>query len=210
MAIANSVEDRVAARRRIMIERAIAHAVDIMTESGVAALTTTEVARRLGIKQPSFYKYFPSLNALYDELFALGYQQFSASAAAVAATAAPGVPTITACGRDFVRWTMENQALAQLMFTRPVPGFEPSAKAFAPSIDSMNHIYRHIAEAIRLGQLRADTDVDEFAGLFTSFTGGIASQQLANEPDVAFTEGRFTTLIDKALDVLVTAYRSNP
>ena len=54
------------------MDEALDHAVQIMTEQGVGALTISEVARRMGIGGPSLYKYFPSLHAVYDLLFARG------------------------------------------------------------------------------------------------------------------------------------------
>ena len=43
-----------------------------MSEEGVNGLSLSEVARRLGVQPPSIYKYFPSLMAIYDELFLRG------------------------------------------------------------------------------------------------------------------------------------------
>ena len=43
-----------------------------MTEEGVNGLSLAEVARRLGVQPPSLYKYFPSLMAVYNELFLRG------------------------------------------------------------------------------------------------------------------------------------------
>src|SRR5215475_3338784 len=58
--------------RQQTIEEALDIAVAIMGEVGVGGLSMSEIARRLGIRQPSLYKYFPSLHAVYDALFARG------------------------------------------------------------------------------------------------------------------------------------------
>src|ERR687884_349506 len=50
---------------------------DIMREQGVAALNLNEVARRVGVKTPSLYEYFPGKSALYDELFRLGLRLYA-------------------------------------------------------------------------------------------------------------------------------------
>jgi AcrR family transcriptional regulator len=44
----------------------------IMTDEGAGGLTIAETARRLGVRPPSIYKYFPSLLSIYDELFRRG------------------------------------------------------------------------------------------------------------------------------------------
>src|SRR5919206_702435 len=50
---------------------------EIMREHGVAALNLNEVARRVGVKTPSLYEYFPGKAALYDELFRLGLRLYA-------------------------------------------------------------------------------------------------------------------------------------
>src|SRR3954447_13710772 len=64
--------DRRARRRRETIEEVLNIAVEIMSEQGVAGLSLGEVARRLGIRPPSLYVYFPSKEAIYDAVFLRG------------------------------------------------------------------------------------------------------------------------------------------
>src|ERR1700753_190030 len=64
--------DRRTLRRQQTIEEILDLAVAIMSEEGVNGLSLSEVARRLGVQPPSIYKYFPSLMAIYDELFLRG------------------------------------------------------------------------------------------------------------------------------------------
>src|SRR5260370_38335829 len=54
-------------------------AADVMTEEGVNGLSLAEVARRLGVQPPSLYKCFPSLMAVYDELFSRGQAEHLAA-----------------------------------------------------------------------------------------------------------------------------------
>src|SRR5207245_9654426 len=44
----------------------------VMREEGVAALNLQEVARRVGVRAPSLYEYFPGKAAIYDALFRMG------------------------------------------------------------------------------------------------------------------------------------------
>ncbi len=50
----------------------------------------------------------------------------------------PGLDALTIGLEASGRWVLQNQALAQLLFWRPVPGFEPSPEAFAPSEEIAN------------------------------------------------------------------------
>src|SRR3954452_25506050 len=66
--------DRRQRRRQESIEEVLDHAVEIMAEQGVAGLSIGEIARRMDIRPPSLYVYFPSKHALYDALFLRGAQ----------------------------------------------------------------------------------------------------------------------------------------
>ena len=47
----------------------------------------------------------------------------------------PGLAALIAGLEASGRWVLADRAIAQLMFWRPVPSFEPSADAFAPSVE---------------------------------------------------------------------------
>ena len=145
--------DRRLIRRQQTIEDALDAAVAIMEEAGVGGLSMSEIARRLGMRQPSLYKYFPSLHAVYDALFARGVQRSGAAVQAAIEHGPRGVVTIRAAGRALVRWAVENPALAQLLYWRPVPGFAPSAATFAASVRQMDQLRVAFAAAVRAGEL---------------------------------------------------------
>lgn len=207
MATAPSPTSRIDRRRAAVREEALDHALDLMTEEGVGALTVSEVARRMGIRGPSLYKYFPSRFAVYDALFARGLAAQAAAVHAAAERAAPGVDRIRAGGTALVRWAIENPALAQLLYWRPVPGFAPSPETFAGSEQEVAAARAVFAEAVHLGQLRPGADGDEALRLWTVVLSGLMSQQMANEPGAPFAAGRFTALTDAAIEMFLSAYR---
>lgn len=207
MATASSQSSRVARRRAAVREEALDHAVDLMTEDGVGALTVSEVARRMGIRGPSLYKYFPSRFALYDALFARGLADQAEALGHALDDVPPGVDRIRHGGVAIVRWAVENPALAQLLHWRPVPGFAPSPETFAGSEQGNAAARAEFAEAVRLGQLRPEADSDEALRLWTVVLSGLMSQQLANEPGVPFDEGRFSGLTGAAIEMFLSTYR---
>jgi AcrR family transcriptional regulator len=198
---------RVARRRAAVVEEALDHAVALMAEEGVGALSVNEVARRMGIRGPSLYKYFASRHAIYDALFRRGLLSQQAAAHAAIDAAPPGVERIRAGATAVVRWAVENPALAQLMHWRPVPGFEPSAETFELSVSDMVLVRHVFAEAVRLGQLGPSAADDDAIRLFTVLISGLISQQLANQPGVGFDEGAFSRLSGDAFDLFLSAYR---
>jgi len=194
-------------RRAETIDEALDHAVEIMTEHGVGALTVSEMARRLGIRGPSLYKYFPSLHAVYDIAFARGMQAHQTAVWTVIESLPRGVERIRAATRATVAWTVDNPALAQLLFWRPVPGFQPSPDTFQASVSDMDELRAEFAEAVRLGQLDASADSAEAVRLLTVVMSGLISQQMANEPSVPYERGMFTRLTDEAIEMFLAHYQ---
>src|SRR5690242_13484503 len=137
--MANSLDRRLK-RRQETIAEILAIAVELMAADGVAALSLSDVARRLGIQPPSLFKYFPSKLALYDALFAESARGVLVVFRDGIAGAAPGVPALRASVAAMGRWSLANQPLAQLLFWRPVPGFSPSEEAFRPSAELVEEI----------------------------------------------------------------------
>jgi AcrR family transcriptional regulator len=203
----SSAATRVARRRAAVVEEALEHALVLMTEEGVGALSVSEVARRMGIRGPSLYKYFPSRHAMYDALFAQGLTAELAAVGAAVEGLPPGLPRLRAAGEAVVRWAVANPALAQLLHWRPVPGFEPSPGVLAAGVRDMAEVRAELAAAVRLGQLSPAADSDDAVRLFTVVMGGLVSQQLANQPGVPFDEGVFSRLTPAALDLFFSAYR---
>lgn len=200
------VARRRAARRRVVVDEALEHAVVIMEEHGVGALTVSEVARRMGLRPPSLYKYFPSRDAVFDELFARGVAGNSRAVAEAVARLPHGVARIRAGTRATVRWCVDNPALAQLLYWRVVPGFRPSPESFAGSVASMAELRAEFAAAARLGELAPEADSDTAVLLLTVQLSGIVTQQLANQPRVPYESGVFTALTDAAVDLVLAHY----
>lgn len=197
---------RRARRRAETIEEILDIAVDVMTEDGVNALSLAEVARRLGVQPPSLYKYFPSLMAVFDALFRRGQLEHLAVLRTGMAAAEPGLDALAAGLEASGRWALANRALAQLLFWRPVPSFEPSAEAFAPSVEMVALQRAALSQAVTSGQLGADADSDETIYLVSTLIVGVLSQAMANEPDLPWGEGRFTPLFPRLMGLLVAAY----
>jgi AcrR family transcriptional regulator len=193
-------------RRQQTIEEALDAAVTIMEEAGVGGLSMSEIARRLGMRQPSLYKYFPSLHAVYDALFARGVAGTGAAIQAAVGEGSRGVVTIRAAGRALVRWAVENPALAQLLYWRPVPGFTPTGATFAPSVALMDQLRAAFAAGVRAGELHPNAATEEAPRLFSIVLSGVISQQLANEPGAGYDIGMFTSLTDAALDMFFARY----
>jgi hypothetical protein len=94
----------------------------------------------------------------------------------------------------------------QLLNWRPVPGFEPSAEAFAPSIELVQDIRRLLQAAADRGELHPAAASEEGAALLSVLIAGVMSQQLANQPRASWEQGRFTRLTPRVLQLFQCAY----
>jgi AcrR family transcriptional regulator len=198
--------DRRARRRQETLEEILDLAEAVMTEEGVNGLSLAEVARRLGVQPPSLYKYFPSLMSVYDALFLRGQREHLRVVRDAMTASAPGLAAIHAGLDAGGRWSLENRALAQLLFWRPVPSFEASPEALAPSLEMIALIRNALTEAVAAGQLGPGADSDEAIQLISIITSGTLTQAMANEPQLPWGEGRFTPLFPKLIALLPAAY----
>jgi AcrR family transcriptional regulator len=200
--------DRRTRRRQETIEEILEVAIALMETEGVAALSLSAVARQLGMQPPSLYQYFPSKMAIYDALFQRGSELLRdayRTAYDAADTDDPlelGLVTATA----FCRWCLEHQVYSQLLFWRTIPGFEPSPEAFAPAQEAVQDLRDHLRLMADAGLLRPDVASDEGVALYTSMIAGLLSQQIANQPDASFEEGRFSRLLPVVLEMFYQRY----
>lgn len=188
-------------RRQETIEEILDVAIKVMADNGAGGLALGEIARRMGIQPPSLYVYFDSKNAIYDAVFARGWTLLLDSMAPLGqrldemdnTADAPALLLIVA--QHFTRWAVENRPYAELMFWRPVPGYEPSKAAFAPAVEMTRRSAQLFAELQRRGVVRADADSTEVSTAWTVLISGVISQHLSNEPAQSFDRGRFTSLL---------------
>jgi AcrR family transcriptional regulator len=198
--------DRRARRRQETLREILGIARDIMTTEGVNGLSLAEVARRLGVQPPSLYKYFPSLMAIYDALFLEGQRDNLAAMRDGMAGHEPGLDALIAGLEASGRWCLAHRAVAELLFWRPVPSFHPSPEAFALSVEMVQLQRGALADAVDKGQLGPGANDEHAIYLVSVLIVGVLSQAFANEPDLPWGEGRFTTMFAPLMRLLPAAF----
>lgn len=200
---------RVQARRQARLDEIVDAAIEVMAETGAAGLSLGEVARRIGIRTPSLYEHVDSRAALCDEIFRRGWTQFAAVTADVRITADTDLAALLLTQmRAGLTWALGHRAHAELMFWRPIPGWQPSAEAFAPAADTLAKATRVFTEAQDAGLLRTDVPVDELVQTWVTLTAGLISQQLANEPDAPIEQGRASRYLESLVTMFIHHYRT--
>jgi AcrR family transcriptional regulator len=188
------VSDRRLARRQQTIDEVVATALTVMAETGAAGLSLGEVAKRMGMRTPSLYGYFGSKAALCDEVFARGWREVRAVMATSYDDLAAGDDAAGLLQDNlatFVGWALDHRAQAELMFWRPIPGWEPAPEAYAAAVALTDDLHDALTAMQSRGLLRADADVEEMGRVITVLSTGVISQQLSNEPGVPLRRGRF-------------------
>jgi AcrR family transcriptional regulator len=199
--------DGLLSRHRLQTrEEILDAAIAVMAEHGVAALNLTEVARRVGLRQPSLYQYFDSRTAVYDALFERGTRAHSELIATAIEGSPGGWAAVRAACRETLRFASEQPALAQLLFNRVVPGFVPSEHAYAPSVRGVELIRAAVAAAVEHGELHQAAATEPGLAILLAVVAGFGSQHNANEPGVTFAESRLIALLDPALGMYVSYF----
>jgi AcrR family transcriptional regulator len=183
-----AVTDRRAARHQATRARILAAAWALAREAGLAGISLRELAKRVDLRQPSLYSYFDSKDALYDAMFAQGYDQLLAEAESLDRRG-DAREQIRDRARRFTRLCVDDIVRAQLLFQRTVPGFEPSPESYARASRFLDEARRLLDAA---GLTRAE-DLD----LYTALVAGLVAQQIANDPGGS----RWTDLVDEAMDM---------
>jgi AcrR family transcriptional regulator len=177
------------------LDQILTAAWEIATESGLAAVSLHEVARRVGIRQPSLYGYVSSKLDLYDAMFHQAYEQLHARIDAAEPTG-PARKQLLLLSRTVVDFVVENPPRQQLLFGRTIPGFEPSA-------DSYRLAQRLIERCVGL---LSDLGYDDPAhvDVYTALIAGVGGQQVANDPG----GDRYTRHLEALLDLFLDHFVS--
>lgn len=158
------------------------------------AFSLRDVGRRVGMQAPSLYSYFPSKDAIYDAMFAQGTQQL-AEAYRQRQISRNTLTAVRELFRFFVEFCTSDPVRYLLLFQRTIPGFEPSPEAFAPSVAVLTDIGAWF-DSIGLG----GADVLD---LFTAVAGGLAAQQVSNDPG----GDRWVRMADEAAEMFLNHVR---
>jgi len=178
----------------------------VMRERGVAALSLREVARRVQLKAPSVYAYFPSKAALYDALFLLAVRQYRSYKRRSTGQSDSFWDQLYDLFATYMRFALQHPDLYQLAFEHPVPGFSPSAETMAQSEQLLGHMTELLDKAIEEGSIRPRVSSTQARDLIIAMSHGLTSQHVANEPQLPIGSGRYGSLIPAAVDLFRAAW----
>ncbi|MFA5883173.1 MAG: TetR/AcrR family transcriptional regulator [Acidimicrobiia bacterium] len=182
--------DRQGRRREETRREILAAAWAMAGEHGLGGISLRELGARVGMKAQSLYSYFPSKQAILDAMFAQGAAEFYAATTAPT-VAGPDDPRARCKeqARRMFGFSAESTPRYQLLFQRPIPGFEPSPEAFGPAVAA----YESMREQMGAIGVESQQAID----LWTALLDGLTDQQVTNDPGGE----RWAGLVDHAVDM---------
>src|SRR5258708_13205370 len=198
-------------RNREEMKHAILEAARrVMREDGVAALNLQEVARRVGVRAPSLYEYFPGKMALYDALFRMGVRLLAERMNHFPESPDSFWARAQAVLENYMTFAQEYPELYQLVQERPVPGFVPSEESIQDSRPLLTILDPIVEKSIHRGSLALGITVSQARDLFLAMMHGLTALHMATEPELPAGSGRFGSLLPAALALFRAAWEPEP
>jgi AcrR family transcriptional regulator len=181
---------KVARRREAKIATIVAAAWELAAEQGIGGLSLHDLARRVGMRQPSLYEYFDSKHSLYDAMFADGNRQLLERLDAVHYPRNPRA-ALKKYLNTFMAFALEDPARSELLLWRHIPGLVPSPESYGLA---------ELALA-RLGTLMEAAGVIDPGDVdcIVAVTAGLIDAQLSNDPG----GNRWARHLNRLVDLLV-------
>jgi AcrR family transcriptional regulator len=106
----------------------------LAAEEGLSGVSMRALAARVGLRQPSLYAYFETKRDIYDAMYAEANDRLRVRLRALALPRDPR-RAVKAVAAEIVAFSTDNPVMAEVMFSRTVPGFEPSPAAYATAVE---------------------------------------------------------------------------
>jgi len=188
-------EQQPAERRRLARRAQILDAAwELARRDGLAAISLRELADRVDMRQPSLYWYFDSKIALYDAMFAQGFQQLVDERARLRLPRDQEAALRAGC-RHFLKFCTREPVRYQLLFQPSVPGFHPSDESMQIAGEALGYMARWLADAGAPDPATLD--------LMRALFFGLAGEQIANEPSGT----RWIRFSDQVVDIVLDSAR---
>ena len=120
-----ALEDARSANRTHMRQQILNLASQLLTVEGPQALSMRKLAQALGMSTIVLYTYFKDKQDILDELYKEGFERLRLDLLAVP-QGQDAMAYVMELGRTYRRSAVKNGTYYQIMFSRCVPGFNPS------------------------------------------------------------------------------------
>jgi len=167
----------------------------LLEAEGPEALTMRRIAAEVGCSTSVLYTMFGGKSGVAEGLWREGFERLRQAMKRVEADDPLG--RLTALGHAYRSNALANRAYYAVMFQRPIPGFEPSAEAYADSLRPLHILVGAVADCLEAGVFRA-ADPTHVATVLWAAAHGAVSLELAGYEGAADAEARFQDLLAAA------------
>lgn len=171
-----AVERAKASEAQDMHRYILDQASQLLAESGPEALTMRRLSQRIGASTIVLYTHFRDKPAILDELYLEGFERLRADLARVPTSADP-IRYVMDLGRAYRRSAVANPTYYQIMFSRCVPGFDPSAQSREISKQSFQILAEGVQRCMHAGVV-AEGDAAQVAHTLWGTLHGLISLEL--------------------------------
>jgi AcrR family transcriptional regulator len=193
---ADSAYGRAYAAGRQAVRRLVLDVASRLLEAeGPQALTMRRIAAEVGCSTSVLYTMFGGKSGVAEGLWREGFERLRQAMERVEADDPLG--RLTALGHAYRTNALANRAYYAVMFQRPIPGFEPSAEAYADSLRPLHILVGAVADCLEAGVFRA-ADPTHVATVLWAAAHGAVSLELAGYEGAADAEARFQDLLAAA------------
>jgi AcrR family transcriptional regulator len=192
--VGEPIADRRALRHQASRREILEAAWSLIRDKGVAGLSLGDLGRAVGMRPQSLYSYFPSKHAIYDALFAQGFEALIAERRALRLSRSPE-KALRQGSHHFIEFCVADPTRCQLLFQSSVPGFHPTEESLSLSFEALSFGQRWLDAA-------GCTDPSSL-DLWRAVLVGLAGEQIANQPG----GDRWTGLVDRMLDAFLIVTR---
>ena len=201
-----SPQQRRLRNRQEMVDNILTAARAIMREEGVAALNLNEVARRVGLRTPSLYVYFPGKAAIYDAVYLLAIRLHCERMKTAFAEHNEVWERFRAALETNMAFALEHPELYQMAFERPVPGFAPTEQTMQAAIEALDDVAATLRQHLAQGDLAPGASFEEVFNLTIAMMHGLTTLHAANEPHLPVGSGRYGSLIPAAVSLFKASW----
>ncbi|MTD59348.1 TetR/AcrR family transcriptional regulator [Amycolatopsis pithecellobii] len=134
-------------------QRLLVCAGELLAEEGAKALSLRKLAADAGTSTTAVYSLFGGKPDLVNALYTEGFRRFGARIRAVPGTG-DAVEDVVQLGLAYRQSALADPNLYAVMFTKAVPGFEPSAEANELGRAALSPLVDTVRDGISRGQFR--------------------------------------------------------
>lgn len=183
------------ALRRVVLDAASR----LLEAEGPGALTMRRIAGEVGCSTSVLYTMFGGKAGVAEGLWREGFDRLRDALhdALQAPDGSDPLHRLTVIGRAYRANALANASYYAVMFQRPIPGFEPSAEAYAASLEALQVLVDAVADCIDAGVFRPQ-DPAHIARVLWAAAHGAVSLELAGYEGAIDAETRFNDLLAAA------------